>query len=117
MAAKRRARRKGNGLIWVVLIVGIGGIAAYLYWKQKQATAGAASSSALASSTAVQGIAPVSEPNSFASTPTIQNFVSNTTAMSSSLFAPVTSFHVKPLHLPHVPLVPPHHPMTRPNRR
>lgn len=115
MAAKRKAKGKHTGLI-VVAALAAAGVAAYLYWKKQQGQApGSASSSAL-SSTQVQGISPIQQPNSFASTPTIQNFVSNTDSTSTSVFAPITNFHVKPFHAP-IFVHPPHAPFRVPNHR
>jgi hypothetical protein len=110
------AAKKGHHTTLFV-VLGLAAAAGGAYWyyqdkKKSQQAPGSASSSAL-SSTQVQGISPVEQPNSFASTPTIQNFVSNTTSQSTSVFAPVTAFHVKPFHVP-FPIHPPHGPWRPP---
>lgn len=116
MAAKKGKAKGGHTALIVVLALAAAGVAAYFYWKKQQGQApGSASSSAL-SSTQVQGISPIQQPNSFASTPTIQNFVSTTDSTSTSVFAPITNFHVKPFHAPHF-VHPPHAPFRVPYHR
>lgn len=115
MPAQRPAKKHSTALIVVMTlgVVGVGAGLVYMYQKKKKAAA--ASSSALSSSAGTgyalpvmsEPLNPQNQPNSYASTPTIQNYVSQPTYTSSTqsttfFGSPPWVHNYSPPHAPHM---------------
>jgi flagellar basal body-associated protein FliL len=108
MAEAKKSHKKITTAI-IVIVAAVGILVAYLWHKNKQQASAAASSTGTSSAVvpSAQPLNPVEQPNSYASTPVLQNYVSNSTVTNVSSQPVITHFGAKhwlpPLHPPTSP--------------
>lgn len=98
MAEAKHKGKHGKTVI-IVIVAGTGALIAYLWHKDKQQAATATPVSSSGTATAVPAttaLNPQEQPNSYASTPVIQNYVSNMSTTNVSSQPVITAFSHKP---------------------